>query len=114
MAELERRCIAYSEAHPRKNAGMDTYRVRFFKTVSSHGKTVNVCQRSIDVRSAPSPGRAVEVAKQRFACLENVPDWLLHADYVEVDGLSAIDSDGLEDNRRRHRRGSKIAVAEHL
>ena len=26
---------------------MDTYRVRFFKAVSSHGKTVNVCQRSI-------------------------------------------------------------------
>jgi hypothetical protein len=95
---------------------MDTYRVRFFKTVSSHGKTVNVCQRSIDIRSAPSPDRAVEVAKERFACLENVPDWLLHADYVEVDGRSsAIASDELnaKDNRRRYRRGSKIAVAEH-
>jgi hypothetical protein len=95
---------------------MDRYRVRFFKTVSSHGKTVNVCQRSIDIRSAPSPDQAVEVAKERFACLENVPDWLLHADYVEVDGLCAIASDELnaEDNRRRHRRGSKVAIAEHL
>ena len=72
---------------------MDTYRVRFFKTVSSHGKTVNVCQRSIDVRSAPSPGRAVEVAKERFACLENVPNWLLHADYVEVDGPLLLTTD---------------------
>jgi len=72
---------------------MDTYRVRFFKTVSSHGKTVNVCQRSIDVRSASSPGRAVEVAKQRFARLENVPDWLLHADYVEADGPLLLTTD---------------------
>ena len=67
--------------------------MRFFKTVSSHGKTVNVCQRSIDVRSAPSPGRAVEVAKERFACLENVPNWLLHADYVEVDGPLLLTTD---------------------
>jgi hypothetical protein len=72
---------------------MDTYRVRFFKTVSSHGKTVNVCQRSIDIRAAPSPSRAVEVAKERFACLENVPDWLLHADYVEVDGPQLLTTD---------------------
>src|SRR3954454_22914942 len=106
---LERRGIADNEAQPGKNAGMDAYRVRFFKTVSSHGKTVNVCQRSIDIRSAPSPGRAVEVAKQRFACLENVPDWLLHADYVEVDGLSAIASEDLseKDIGRRYQRGSK-------
>jgi hypothetical protein len=91
---------------------MGTYRVRFFKTVSSHGKTVNVCQRSIDIRSAPSPGRAVEVAKQRFARLENVADWLMHADYVEVDGLSAIAADKLvaQDTGRRHRRGAKTAV----
>ena len=72
---------------------MDTYRVRFFKTVSSHGKTVNVCQRSIDIRSASSPCRAVEVAKERFACLENVPNWLLHADYVEVDGPLLLTTD---------------------
>jgi hypothetical protein len=91
---------------------MDTYRVRFFKKVSSHGKTVDVCQRSIDIRSAPSPGRAVEVAKQRFARLENVADWLMHADYVEVDGLSAIAADKLvaQDTGRRHRRGAKTAV----
>jgi hypothetical protein len=95
---------------------MGTYRVRFFKTVSSHGKTVNVCQRSVDIRSASSPNRAVEMAKQLFACLENVPDWLLHADYVEVDGLSAIASDELvaQDTGRRHRRGSKAPVADHL
>jgi hypothetical protein len=105
-----------AKRHPRKNTDMNAYCVRFFKTVSSHGKTVNVCQRSIDIRSAPSPGRAVEVAKERFACLENVPDWLLHADYVEVDGLSAITSDELNagDIGRRHRRGVKTAVAEHL
>jgi hypothetical protein len=75
-----------------------------------------MCQRSIDIRLASSPGRAAEVAKQRFACLENVPDWLLHADYVEVDGLSAIASDELvaQDTGRRHRRDSKAPVAEHL
>jgi hypothetical protein len=56
------------------------------------------------------------MAKQLFACLENVPDWLLHADYVEVDGLSAIASDELvaQDTGRRHRRGSKAPVADHL
>jgi hypothetical protein len=74
----------------REATAMGTYRVRFFKMVSSHGKTVNVCQRSIDIRSAPSPDRAVQAAKQRFAHLENITEWFLHADYLEVDGLPDI------------------------
>jgi hypothetical protein len=95
---------------------MGTYRVRFLKTVSSHGKTVNVCQRSIDIRSALSPDRAVEAAKQSFARLENVTEWFLHADYVQVDALSdvALDQSNEESKRRRHRRGTDTAVAEHL
>ena len=72
---------------------MGTYRVRFLKTVSSHGRTVNVCQRSIDIRSAPSPDRAAEAAKQSFARLEDIAEWFLHADYVEVDALSDVARD---------------------
>ena len=85
-----------------------TYRVRFFKAVTCHGRTVNVCQRSIDIRSAPSPDQAVEAAKQSFARLENVAEWFLHADYVEVDALPTIAFDELnaKDIGGRHRRGA--------
>src|SRR5437870_4838160 len=58
-----RKPSAAREAPTAKDTAARTYRVRFFKAVTCHGKTVNVCQRSIDIRSAPSADRAVEAAK---------------------------------------------------
>src|SRR5206468_10559190 len=93
MLERERapsNMSADSDTPTGKDTAAGTYRVRFFKAVTCHGKTVKVCQRSIDIRSAPSPDQAVEAAKQSFARLENVAEWFLHADYVEVDALSDV------------------------
>jgi hypothetical protein len=69
---------------------MSTYRVMFFKTLpNSYGKMFEVCQRTIDIPSASSPECAVEQAKRRFEQCENIRDWCIHADYFQVDVLSA-------------------------
>jgi hypothetical protein len=93
-----------SRASPTRNTAMAAYRVRFFKTLTCHGKTTDVCQRSIDIGSAPSQERAIEAAKQSFARLENITEWFLHADYVEVDALPQNSSSGR----------AKATVTEHL
>ena len=69
---------------------MRTYRVMFFKTLTnSYGKVFEVCQRTIDVSSARNTDRAVKQAKRQFEQWENFTDWRLHADYFQVDALSA-------------------------
>src|ERR1700693_5773010 len=69
---------------------MRTYRVMFFKTlINSYGKVFEVCQRTIDVSSARNTDHAVKQAKRRFEQCENINDWRLHADYFQVDALSA-------------------------
>ena len=68
---------------------MDAYRVTFFKLLtSSNGKTAKVCQRAVDIHSARDRDRAIRAAKSRFAHLEGVGDWKLHADIFEVVPLS--------------------------
>jgi hypothetical protein len=68
---------------------MGAYRVQFFKTVTnSYGKSFQVCQRTIDIRRARTPDRAVEAAKWHFERREQVPQWFLHADYIVVDAIS--------------------------
>jgi len=70
---------------------MGKYRVRFFKTLTnSYGKSFEVCQRSLDVHSACNPDRAVDFAKRHFEHLEHVPDWSLHADYIEVGAIPEV------------------------
>ena len=69
---------------------MGAYRVRFLKTLTnSYGKSFEVCQRSIDVRSARDADRAVDAAKICFERHEHVPRWFLRADYIEVDAIPA-------------------------
>jgi hypothetical protein len=76
---------------------MSTYRVMFFKRLTnSYGKAFDVCQRTIDVHSVEDPDRAVEEAKRRFEGYEDIAKWFLHADYVEVDALSAAALDALK------------------
>jgi hypothetical protein len=67
---------------------MTSYRVSFFNELTnSSGKLCKVCQRSVDIRTARSLDRAVEAAKKRFARLERVREWRLHARLFEVETL---------------------------
>ncbi len=63
------------------------YRVCFLNEFSRGPKNIMACQRSIVVRSAKTRERAIEAAKKRFAKLEGVPDWHLHATMVQVEAL---------------------------
>jgi hypothetical protein len=71
---------------------MTCYRVTFFTDLlSSDGHKFKCPQATIEVRHAKSPDRAVRAAEYRFARLQHLRDWKLHADYfeVEVDGKIA-------------------------
>ena len=72
---------------------MTAYRVSFFNELTnSSGKLVKVCQRSVDIRVARTRDRAIEAAKKRFARLEHVDQWWLHARLVEIEDVAdAID-----------------------
>jgi len=64
---------------------MERYRVCFFKNlINSYGKPFDVCQRSIVIHSARNQERAIKAAQARFARLEHIGDWTLHADKVEA------------------------------
>ena len=63
------------------------YRVRFFNEFARGGAVARPCQRTIIIRSARSRERAVEAAKKRFARLEGIRDWRIHAQIVEVDTI---------------------------
>ena len=67
--------------HP---AGARDYRVDFFNTFARNRATYRVCQRSIVVREACCPGHARTIAELRFAELEGVCDWRIHAAEAEV------------------------------
>jgi hypothetical protein len=74
---------------------MPVYEVSFFKDiVNSCGKEFRVRQRALQIRSAKTLERAVEAAKRRFARLERVADWRLHASDVEVEILDEPDPAG--------------------
>ena len=67
---------------------MTAYRVSFFNELTnSRGTLYKVCQRSVEIRTARSLDRAVEAAKKRFARLERVGEWRLHARLFEVEPL---------------------------
>ena len=65
------------------------YRVSFFKRLTdSTGRPVDACQGAVEV-SASSEGRAVNMARLKFAELEDVSIWSLRADYEKTELLSA-------------------------
>ena len=67
---------------------MTAYRVSFFNELTnSRGTLYKVCQRSVEIRTARSLDRAVEAAKKRFARLERVGEWRLHARLFEVEPM---------------------------
>jgi len=67
---------------------MAEYQIKFFKTVlSSDGHPFKVLQRVVSVsqsNACTTCEDAVRIAQQRFAGLENVGDWRLHADFFEA------------------------------
>ena len=75
-----------------------SYRVSFINDIPRNAKLFHCCQRSIVVRTARSPERAVEAAKKRFARPEGICNWNIHADRIE---LEVID---LPQNRTMHAR----------
>jgi hypothetical protein len=46
--------------------------------------TITACQRSIVIPSAESREAAIEAAKQRFTELEGIPNWQIHASFIEA------------------------------
>jgi hypothetical protein len=63
---------------------MTRYVARFLKNVlGANGCEAEICQRSLEVEAADR-ARAAEIAKLKFCETENVKDWLLHADRVQV------------------------------
>ena len=46
--------------------------------------TITACQRTIVVPSAESREAAIEIAKQRFAEVEGIPNWQIHASFIEA------------------------------
>lgn len=64
---------------------MTCYRVSFFKNLlSSDGHPFKVVQRVLEVRDCQNADEAISAAQRRFAELERVPSWTLHADCAEV------------------------------
>ena len=63
---------------------MARYVARFLKNVlADNGCEAEICQRLLEVEAA-NKAHAAEVAKLRFCETENVKDWLLHADRVQI------------------------------
>jgi len=63
---------------------MARYIARFMKDVlGENGHEAEICQRSIEVETA-NEAHAADAAKVRFCETENVRDWILHADRVQI------------------------------
>ena len=66
---------------------MTSYCVCFFNEIARNERLFRCCQRSIVIRSARSPERAIEAAKKRFARLEGIRDWKFHAALIEIEAI---------------------------
>ncbi len=66
---------------------MPTYCVRFINEIPRNERLFRCCQRSIIVQSARTPERAIEAAKKRFARLEGIRDWKIHAALIEIEPI---------------------------
>lgn len=82
---------------------MTAYRVSFFNDLlNSYGTAARICQRTIEIRRARSPDRALEAAKRRFARAEKVCHWDLRARLFEVQAVP--DAPASPHSRRSARR----------
>jgi hypothetical protein len=67
---------------------MPSYRVRFLNEIPRNDQLFRCCQRSILIRAARTPERAIEAAKMRFARLEAIRDWQIHASLIEIEPIA--------------------------
>jgi hypothetical protein len=67
------------------------YRVDFFNTFARGRTNRRVCQRSIIVQRACCAEEAREIAEARFAEIEGVRNWHIHAAEIEI--VPIIDAD---------------------
>jgi len=77
-----------------------SYRVCFMNRFARGDSTTTACQRTIVIPSAPSCEAAIEVAKQRFAELEGIRDWHIHASFIEAGMLEEDSVGGHETDER--------------
>ena len=68
---------------------MTGYRVCFFNEIPRNHRLFKCCQRAIVIRAAHTRERAIEAAKKRFARLEGVRDWKLHAAFIEIEPIDS-------------------------
>ena len=66
---------------------MPRYRVCFMNEIPRNEKLFRCCQRSIIIRSARTSERAIEAAKKKFARLEGIRDWKIHAALIEIEPI---------------------------
>jgi hypothetical protein len=66
---------------------MPSYRVCFFNQIPRNNRLFRCCQRSIVIRRAHTPERAIEAAKKRFARAEGIRDWNIHASLIEIEPI---------------------------
>jgi hypothetical protein len=64
---------------------MASYRVCFMNQFARNRTVYRICQRAVVIRCAHTHARAVEAAKKRFARLERIRDWRIHASEIEVE-----------------------------
>lgn len=63
---------------------MSRYVVRFMKDVlGENGRETEICQGTLEV-DASSEGHAAELAKKKFCETQELRDWSLHADRIQV------------------------------
>ena len=63
---------------------MARYIARFMKNVlGENGHEAEICQRSMEIE-APSLGDATELAKVKFCEVEQLGNWMLRADCVQI------------------------------
>lgn len=55
------------------------YRIHFKNEIANGTRVFTPCQRSIEIRLAKTPERAIEAAKKRFVRLEHITNWRVHA-----------------------------------
>jgi len=66
---------------------MPSYRVSFINEIPRNQRLFRCCQRVITIRSARTPERAVEAAKKRFARLEGIRNWKIHAALIAIEPI---------------------------
>jgi len=68
---------------------MASYRVCFMNQFARNRTVYRICQRAVVIRCAHTRARAIEAAKKRFARLERIRDWRIHASEIEVEMIEA-------------------------